>query len=107
MYLDYVRERLGVEYFEIPDRGFVSYRVQPDHLFIVDMYIKPEHRGTSVGLALINKMVEITKANGKSIVIAAVDLNTNGAEKSKAFIKWHGMKLIKEDGPYLYFMKEV
>jgi GNAT superfamily N-acetyltransferase len=60
MYFDYVKERLGQEVIQ-NEYGFILYYINGQDCFIVDLYVKPEHRRKNIATELADQVQEIAQ----------------------------------------------
>lgn len=106
MYLNYLKEREDAFIIENPV-GFLIYRVTPDHLFISDVYIKPECRRHGGGFALADDAEVIANEKGLSYITCQADITSNNVEGSIQTILKYGFKLHSLDGNMINFVKDV
>ena len=108
LYADYILERENSHYYET-DYGFVTYREEDNHIYLVDMYIKPEYRKKGNGREFVKYMENIAKEWGKNLLITSASLEAKGAETSVKAILACGFKFysINKNDSMLYFSKGV
>lgn len=81
MYFDYIKERQGLDHYK-NDFGFFAYEIKDKEFYLAEMYIKPEHRGTSAVFDLYKKMEEIAKENSCNLISANIYLNDTGFHRT-------------------------
>lgn len=108
LFTDYLKEREGKEVIE-KDFGFCVYKVNKDHTYLQDVYIVPEFRKSGKGRSFVDKMEEIAKENGHSVVITSFCLNANNWMQSKMSIQKCGFKYYAKDkvNKMIYCIKEL
>jgi len=108
LYADYILERENSHYYET-DYGFVTYREEDNHIYLVDMYIKPEYRKKGNGRQFVQYVENIAKEWNKPSVITSVSLEAKGAETSTQAILFCGFKFysVNENSSMVYFIKGV
>lgn len=108
---EYIKERSGREVIE-SDKGFVTYGVDclglpQKHVYIEDIYVKPEFRKSSEATKLADKVCELSKDIGCSIVVGSVSVPSNQADSSLKVLIAYGMKLLTISNNTLYMYKEL
>lgn len=103
LYAEYIKERENLEIIK-HEKGFLTYRVEDDHLFISDLYITPSARGTGVARELSDRAYEIAK---KDKVLCAVCTDANGWKESFRFIQHMGYKPLQQVHNMIYLIKEL
>lgn len=106
LYGKYVKERENCEIIET-EYGFATYKVFEDHLYVIDIYVLPEHRRSKKAETLMNTAYNIAKELGKNWVLGSVCLDANGREESLMSAFYWGMKISHYNGNMIYLKKEV
>lgn len=112
MYSAYLRERENKEILE-DERGFAIYGyncvpgVDFPHVYIQDIYTRPEWRKTGHARQLADRVAEQAKAAGFKIMLGSVDANARGAHESLQVLIAYGMRLFAADGGTIWFSKEM
>lgn len=108
MWHDYLKEREGVEVVE-NGYGFATYRFVTEGCYLVDLYIKPEHRRGGHASHLGDLVCEVAKARGVTKLIGSVSLSPGVADPttSIAVLLAYGMRVAGLSGEMLYFEKEI
>lgn len=87
MYFDYIKEREGLDHCQI-EEGFFTYKADGEELYLANIYLKPEHRGTPATLKIMNKIIEAAMACGCKHISANVYLKDLGFHRTiKAALK--------------------
>lgn len=105
-FAQFYKEREGIETLHSP-HGFATYKVSPDYIQLIDVYIAPEYRQQGLASKFADQVASIGKEFGKSAMITTVDLQTIGATDSTIAILLYGFKLDSSDSRLLYFIKEI
>lgn len=108
MYAEYVRERLGDEILEWED-GFATYRYlnEWETVYIVDIYVKPEHRKLGVAAKMADAIIKEAKDKGATELLGTVSPYAKNATDSLKFLLAYGMKLHSASQDALIFKKEI
>lgn len=108
LYAEYIREREAFEYFEISGKGFATYCIHADEVYIRDIYVKPEHRKANVAATMADFIADLAKQQGCKYMTGTVDPAKMGADTSMMVLLRYGMKplSLRGDG-LLWFMKSI
>lgn len=106
MYAQYIKERENVELIQ-RDWGFVTYKVEPEYIFIQDMFVVPEERQNGRGVQLEAEVITLAKKLDFKFIIASVDERANFAETMKNIMSDLNYKKVARDGSLIYYKKEV
>ena len=114
MYAEYLKETLGQEYKEDAEgRGFLTYGyncipgVDFPHLYIVDLWVKPEHRKSHVAANLADSVCEEAKSKGVAFCFGSVCKHSKTEESAKKILKAYGMTKYAEDQDMTWFVREI
>ncbi len=94
MFENYFAEEYGRKCFK-NEFGFCFYQINGEEFYIVDFYIKPEHRATYEGKKLFSKMVEFAREYSCKFISAIVQVEPIKADKAQRLLKcylWLGFK---------------
>lgn len=106
MYGDYIRERLGKEYYET-SYGFVLYSLFEDAVYIEEVYTKPKDRLAGGATLMADEVCDIARQMGKKFVIGSVEPYGKASTASlKVLLAW-GMKLWKLENGLIFFIKDL
>ena len=112
MYADYLSERSGKEVLET-DKGFLTYGfnclpgVDFPHVYIEDLYVKPEFRKSHVASIMADGVAELAKMQGIKIMLGSVDCGAKNADASLRVLQAYGMKLYTANQNAVYMVKEI
>lgn len=107
MQADYLLEREGIHTIEF-EHGFTTYKkVSDDTYYLIDIYVKPEHRRGHIASEMSYKVAEIAKADGASILLGSVDTSCDGATNSMKVVLGDGFEFRNISGNVIYFQKMV
>ena len=81
MWIDYMKERFGYESLE-EEWGFALFNSAPPILFLQDLYVKPELRGSHKGTRFVDRLIQIAKERQCSVIQAQVWLNDRNHENT-------------------------
>lgn len=103
----YYAEREGHAVIE-DERGFATYCFPEDHeCYIVDIYVDKEHRLSGVAASYADKISEIAKKKGCTILSGSVDSRLSSADDSIKVLQAYGMRLVEVQHHMIYFAKEI
>jgi GNAT superfamily N-acetyltransferase len=102
----YAKERMGEEIIE-DDKGFVTYEIVSDSLWIRDMFVRKEHRGSKIGKEYYDRIVELAKNNGCKYLKSHVDVKTKGWNISYDMLIAKGFQPTIFDTQMIYLVKEI
>lgn len=104
---DYIKEKNGDEIIETP-RGFASYRfIGTDTVYIVDIYVVPEHRRSNEASVIADVIVERAKAKGCTKLLGTVSPAAKTATASLRVLLGYGMHLVSSGPECIIFEKEI
>lgn len=112
MYASYLRERENKEILE-DAHGFAIYGyncvpgVDFPHVYLQDIYTRPEWRKTGHARKLADQIAAQAKAAGFKIMLGSVDCNARGAHESLQVLIAYGMRLFTASDGFILFSKEI
>lgn len=106
MYKDYIKERENLHTIEV-EHGFAIYSVQPDCVYLQDIYVKPEYRKNGIATELLRQVEVLTKAHNLRHILGSCDPVANGSTASLKAILAAGFKLSHCHNNMIYLVKEV
>lgn len=106
LFAKYYLEREGMYTIE-EEYGFVTYKLGPDYVYIVDIYVLPDIRQKGLAASLADKVVEQAIRAGKTKAIGTIDLEAEGKTQSAKALLGYGFELDSSDGKMIYFVKEL
>lgn len=111
MYAAYLMEQESTSLYET-DKGFLTYRYGKDeeigsYVYIIDIYVKPEHRKEGVASKMADKIAAIAKSDNVTKMIGSVELEGNNPIRSEEVLLAYGMKPLGYDGSLYYYIKEI
>lgn len=81
LYFEYIKERENLDHYEI-ENGFFTYEIRDKEFYLANIYVRPDHRGTSAKLELWEKMQEIAIEKGCDLISANVYLKDSGFHRT-------------------------
>ena len=106
LYAEYCLEREGKIVLE-DDKGFVSYVTSNDTIYIVDIFVRPEHRKSGHAARLADSVIEKEKGKGFKYLLGSVDPRLESATNSMKVLLAYGMSVQSIEPPLIYFIKEI
>lgn len=106
LYAQYVAEREQQIVFEYA-RGFVGYSVEPDHVFLQDLFVVLKYRHQRVGEKLLQYVERKARELGKERVYVSVVPSTRLGPTMYQLALKYGYKLSHSHADSDYFVKEV
>lgn len=103
---EYVKEREGQEIIESDD-GFLTYKAYPEEYRIFDLYVVPSQRRFGIGSKMADEVASLALKNGCKILTGSVDSRANGASSSAKALFGYGFRILRTEGPMIYFVKEL
>jgi len=75
-YLNYLKEEEGKEIIDLDGKGFFSYTLnfETKEMFVPDVYILPEHRGTEVKRRIVDEIDRVGLESGMEVVTGYVSM---------------------------------
>lgn len=104
-YWAYIKEREGVDVLERPE-GFVTIKLLSVGLYMQDIYVAPEFRGTGVGKQLVDEAESIARGSGCQKLIGSCSADASGTESLKAMLKL-GFRVLSASDELIYLFKEL
>jgi len=102
LYADYIKEREDKDCV-YNENTFIIYKVYDDIVSLIDIYSKPEIRGTTKTYGFLMKFLRKLKDDGIKIAYGYTDENTHNWKKSEKIMLQFGFKKLgklNEDKTY-------
>ena len=108
MYKEYIKERENKEMIET-EYGFCIYKINRDHVYIQDVYIKKEYRNQNKCTGFIEAVEDIGKKLGKDVSISSFCIIANNWRGGKEVLRKCGYKYFTKDkhNKMIYCIKEI
>ena len=106
MVLNYILERENVEYLEY-EWGFMFVQKLPSHLYIQDIYVKPELRGKKYASKMLEEAEKIANLGGFKAVLGSCDPAAVGSTHSLKTMLSVGFELHSVNGNLIYLEKKL
>lgn len=108
LHASYVKERTGADVLIEPGKGFASWKaVGADTVYIVDIFVAPEHRKNGAAKALADRIVEAAREAGAKWLLGSVDSRAENRTESLKALLAYGMELDRIEGPMIWLRKEI
>ena len=105
-YANYIKEREGFEMVET-DRGFATYRILGEEVYIRDIYVHSDFRQTGEASRIADMIAEIAKLQGCKHMAGTVCPSAKGSTESLKVLLGYGFKLFKSQDDFIIFKKEL
>jgi len=106
LYAQYVKERTDRQIIE-DSRGFATFVVQQDYVYIEDIYVLPEYRNSKVGQQYEQQIAEYAKSLGLNKLVGSVCITAKNASESAAVLLHIGYKITYVADNMIYFTKKL
>ena len=107
LYSQYISERSNEGIIE-SDRGFATFRrVDEKTMYIIDIYVMPEHRKLSNAKKMADFIAEGAKRDGCTRLLGSVVPSTNNATDSIKVLLAYGMSLVSSSDDLIIFGKDL
>jgi len=109
LYSEYLAEKENKEYFEIPNKGFITYRIIPENkeCYIDIIFVKKEFRKQKIGKQLEQEVIKKAKESGCTFLSAQVYSKAPFFKDSLAAIIKSNYAVFKEYDNYLLVVKNI
>lgn len=105
LYKEYAKERENKETVEDSSgRGFLTYRILDDCVYIVDVFVAKEFRKSGVAKEMADRVAEVAINLNKPLLGSVSPLDPNVTENMKVLLAY-GMKFHKSTAELIYFVK--
>ena len=88
LYSLYLAEKEGKETLEIPDVGFITYKILGEVCHICIIYVKPLHRNAQNARNLVRAVIEKAGPNCKSLTAVCNTSQTNTTNTLKILLHY-------------------
>ena len=108
LYAEYLKERT-TDYILENDYGFATYRFLDEGktVYIIDIFIKPEHRKELRASFIADEICKIAKERGCTKLIGSVVPSAKNSTVSMKVLLGYGMSLEKSGDDWIIFRKEL
>lgn len=106
MYREYIKERKGFDLIESPE-GFIEYQIKSPGVFIAEIYVRKEHRGSHVGKHLVDQVAALAKEQGCSLMSANIYAAAGGSTEALSAALKVGFKFHSSGVGYVTITREV
>lgn len=108
LYAQYITERTNDKIIELP-QGFATYRYYPQtkSCYIIDIYVKPEHRNSHIASEMANMIASEAKNEGYTSLIGTVAPSAKNSTASLQVLISYGMKLDSCERDVIVFKKDI
>ncbi|RLA65472.1 MAG: hypothetical protein DRQ88_09330 [Epsilonproteobacteria bacterium] len=84
------------------DKGFMSYQLIDDEIFIRHFYVLPEFRGGGIGTSMFEECKRIGRLNKKKMLTSAIELKWKGVTQRIALFLHHKLEIYDSDKDNVY-----
>jgi GNAT superfamily N-acetyltransferase len=108
LYAEYLQERTGDEILELAS-GFATYRFinNGTSVYIIDIYVEPEHRKTGLASALADQICRWAKDRGCSELLGTVAMGKPWTTDNTKVMLGYGMAIHSATPEAIIFRKEL
>lgn len=106
LFANYLHEREGVEVLQTPD-GFAIYSIQGSECYLRDIYIQPKARKSGLASIIANKIQDIAKGKGCTVMTGSVSPSANNSTDSIKVLLAYGMKVVSASNNFIIFSKDI
>lgn len=93
LYSKYLLEKEGKETIEIPNEGFVTYKIDKDICHVCVLYVDPMHRNTKIARKLMHALEDKFKSKCKAITAAIATRQWNSTNTAKILL-FYGFEIV-------------
>lgn len=105
LYSAYIKEKYNRETLCYSEKAFITYEINKDECYIVDIYVDPEFRRSGVATEIAKEVEEIAKKAGCKYLTGTVNLRAKDPDASVKALYFYGFKLTEANQAYLMFTK--
>lgn len=102
----YQKEIHGLEAFRCPV-GFMTYKIDADHLHIVDVFVHPDFRNQGIAFDMGFAVQEIGRKAGCKNILGQVDCRAKAPDLSLISFIRMGMKILRAENDVIYLVKRL
>lgn len=107
LYADYLYERTG-DLINETQAGFITYRyLNEKQVYIVDIYVKPEHRRANIASLMADEVVKEARSRGCTEVLGTVAPSAKGSTLSLKVLLGYGMSLHSSGVDFIICKKDI
>lgn len=107
LYAQYIKENRNDECIE-SDKGFCTYRyLNADQVYIVDIYVLPEHRKSKEASNLADLVTIEAKSKGCKVLLGSVVPSAKNSTASLKVLLGYGMSLDSASNDFIVFKKDI
>lgn len=106
LYSEYTKELHGRETIE-SEKGFMTYSVESDSVYIQDVYINPLYRQTKECFRLADQVTKIAKSIGCKNLMGSVIPSYNNSTVSMKMLLAYGFKIDSSANNFILLKKEL
>ena len=107
LYAEYIKEHRNDEIVET-EHGFATYRyLDSNSVYIVDIYIQPDHRKSKLASVIADEVVKAAKLRGCTKLLGTVTPSANNSTISLKVLLGYGMSLKSSSNDLIIMEKEI
>jgi GNAT superfamily N-acetyltransferase len=106
LYSQYILEREGKAMIE-DHRGFATYRAIDRGMYIEDVFVQKDFRKSGVGREMINRIAEIAKTEGHTLLLVSVVPSANNSTDSILSAIACGFRLDSSSSNFVVLTREL
>jgi ribosomal protein S18 acetylase RimI-like enzyme len=105
-YALYIKEREGKEIIE-DEKGFATFVINDKECYIIDIFVKEEHRKEKIASKYADQITEFAKVNGCLYLTGSVCPSAKGSNESLKVLLGYGFELQSSINNMIFFRKVI
>lgn len=102
----FLKETLGIDCLEY-EWGYATYQLEPDHVYIIDIYVLPELRSAGKGVQLMHEIGDFAASKGAKWMYGSVAKGSALEEANLKMLKHLGFVESHEDQNLTYLKRSL
>lgn len=107
LYKDYVKEVMNGRDIVYNDKGFLTYNINKDNIYLADFYVKPEFRKSHVGKELLDQVEKIAKEKNLDYLYGRAFFDVNNLPNFIEVWNKFGYETFSANDNYIQFVKRI
>lgn len=103
---NYIKQRENKDIIE-SDKGFATYSIVKDGIYIEDIYIENDHRHQGEAARMADQIADIAREKGLTKLFGSISPSANGSTDSLKVLLAYGFKLNSSTNNFIWLEKVV